>query len=423
MGGPTYWGHVVNIMPNTPLSTLKAYVAFHFVRQAMPFLTTSAGDLNHAFYGQALSGQALRPPLWKRCASSTLKALWAIGDRMWMEDHEDGGMAHMNEVKAAVESMTENIRQALAERLEAADFLDESTTAAAKMKLAQMKVMVGWPDQWPSYPGLAVGENFFANVLSSNRVEAAREFGRMGQEVDKDRWEMNACEVNAYYSPMRNTIALPAGILQKPFFSLSYPMAMNFGAIGSVIGHEMIHGFDHSGSKYDTDGKLQDWWSSESTASFQEEISCVSDQYSNLDISELFTTQKGKNGFATAPLSINGQLTLADNLADIGGVLTALDAYQAWKANQAAGVVPSSFPMGMEGGDLTDVGVFWVAFGQNWCVIQTQEALAVQLHTDPHSPGLARAEGPVSNSPAFTEAMGCDAGVDGMSPEVQCKVW
>jgi len=331
-----------------------------------------------------------------------------MGDKIYVEEHF--GQAG----KTLAEEMIVGIKDAFKNRLEGVEFMDEDTRDAALLKLEKMRYMVGYPDEnWPEYPDLEVGDSFLLNTLSSERQETRRELQRMSEAVDPDRWQMNPSEVNAYYAPTKNLIAFPAGVLQPPFFSSTYPMVLNYASIGAIMGHEITHGFDHMGAQYDDEGKLTMWWTNTSIAGFHERIGCVVNQYSSMPIPELAETMPDAK--------INGELTVGENVADTGGVLTALEAYRTWKASHNdTAIAPDSFQVGGE--TMSDEQVFWLAYGQSWCALQDPNALMVQLNTDPHSPGRARTNGPAQNSLAFAEAFGCEATAP-MNPETKCAVW
>jgi len=256
-----------------------------------------------------------------------------------------------------------------------------------------------------------IGANYFLNMLSSLVVETKRNFNKFGVPVDKDEWGMNPSMVNAYYAPSRNEMAFPAGILQPPFFQKDYPMVLNFGGVGSVMGHELSHGFDDQGAQYDSTGTMKIWWTKKSMAGFKNRTSCIARQYSKIPLPELKKVQGAKE------LTINGKLTLGENIADNGGVVTSLSAYKAW---QTAKDTPTDFQVG--GSTKSDVQVFWLAYAQLWCVLQVPKAMMVQIRSDPHSPGRARVIGPAQNSPDFGNVMNCSSG-SFMNPTDKCGLW
>jgi len=234
----------------------------------------------------------------------------------------------------------------------------------------------------------------------------------MGQKVDKTEWGMNPSMVNAYYSPNRNEMVFPAGILQPPFFSKDYPMVMNFGGIGSVIGHELTHGFDDQGAQYNAKGNMKLWWTKKCMGAFKKKTSCIVKQYTAMKMKELAKV---------APkLKINGKLTLGENIADNGGVVSSHAAYKAWQKSNAKHN-PKSFNMTVKK-KMSDEQLFWVSYGQLWCSLQNPKAMMVQIRSDPHAPGRARVMGPTQNSPEFSKAFKCKAGAI-MNPAKKCSVW
>lgn len=307
--------------------------------------------------------------------------------------------------------MLKHIKSAFEARLDRIKWMDQKTIAKAKKKLHAMGMKIGYPSVWKSYPGLVVGGNYFLNKMSSARVEVDRNFKKFGVPVDSTEWGMAPSTVNAYYAPSRNEMVFPAGILQPPFFKKEFPMVLNFGGVGSVMGHELSHGFDDQGARYDSTGKMKVWWTKASMLKFKNKTSCIAKQYSDIPLPEL----KGIEG--AKGLHINGKLTLGENIADNGGVVTSRDAYKAW---QTAKDSPTEFKVG--GKTMSDMQLFWVAYAQLWCSIQNPKAMMVQLRSDPHSPGRARVVGPVQNNPSFSTAMNCPSEAP-MNPEEKCSVW
>jgi putative endopeptidase len=236
--------------------------------------------------------------------------------------------------------------------------------------------------------------------MAASSFEFDRDMKKVGGPVDKTEWLMTPQTVNAYYQPTNNEIVFPAGILQPPFFSKDFPAAMNYGGIGAVMGHELTHGFDDQGRKSDGDGVLREWWEPQVSAKFEKVAQCVSDQFSKFEV------EPG--------VHVNGQLTLGENIADLGGVKEAYAAYKAWEAKH--GAPPPAVP------GLTNDQLLFVSFAQVWCTVQTPEFLRRQVTTDPHSPGAVRAVAAAMNSAAFRQAFSCKAG-DKMVADPTCTVW
>jgi len=395
-----------SLISGTEVEVLKGYSLRRMLASVMPLTTTQAGELNFNFYGKLLSGTKDRPPLWKRCVSSTTSSLWGYADQMFVEKHfgTDG--------KKLANEMIDSIIAAFHQKLEALTWMDATTKKAAAKKLNAMNRKVGFPDVWRAYPGMVVtNSSFLQNELSSWKVETKRNFEKMGHEVDKGEWHMNPSMTNAYYSPSSNEMAFPAGILQPPFFSTEQPMVLNFGQIGAVMGHELTHGFDDQGAQYNSEGNMKMWWSNESHTAFKKKTNCIEKQYEGIELPELAQ--------AAPTLKVNGKLTLGENIADNGGVATSLKAFETWQREKDT---PTEYEV--DGKVFKSDALFWVATGQTWCRIATPESVMTQIRSDPHSPSRARVVGPVQNSDAFAKVMKCEAGTK-MNPPAQqkCYVW
>lgn len=306
--------------------------------------------------------------------------------------------------------MLDFVVKAFAAELDKSTFMDQATIAGAKLKLQAMNRKIGYPSVWRQYIGLTTGENYLENVLSSQKIETARNFDKLGKEVDKTEWAMNPSMTNAYYSPTRNEFVFPAGILQPPFFGLRRPAVMNFGSIGAVMGHELTHGFDDQGAQFDSKGNMKTWWSKKSYMAFKNKTDCIVKQYANIPVP---LVQK------LAPkLKINGKLTLGENIADNGGMKTAFHAYNAW---QKAKDTPTEYQL--NGKTVPSSQLFFYSYGQSWCSIAAPKSVMVQMRSDPHSPSVARVIGPIQNSKEFGEAFPeCKAGTP-MNPTAKCSVW
>eukprot|EP01137_Pigoraptor_chileana_P023404 Opistho-2@89625 len=299
--------------------------------------------------------------------------------------------------------MIKRIEDAFGENLKSVDWLDDETRELSKNKLSLVSKKIGYPDKWVDYASVAVNQDksYVSNILAVQTFAATRQFAKLGKAVDPDEWDMTPPTVNAYYDPTKNVIAFPAGILQSPwFFNLTYPAALNFGGIGAAMGHELTHGFDDQGAQYDGTGRLHKWWPDNIFERFTERTRCVSDLYS---------------GFSPVPgVFVNGNLTLGENVADIGGLHLAFDAYQSYTRDHGAD------PIVVEG--LTNEQLFFVAYSFSWCEIETDAAVTRQVKVDPHSPAQFRVNGPLSQSPIFSDTFKC-AKNSKMNPEKKCVVW
>jgi putative endopeptidase len=260
---------------------------------------------------------------------------------------------------------------------------------------------IGYPEIWRDYSAIPINpRSYFANALAEKSADHTRVARKIGKPVDQNEWGMPAPIVNAYFNPTNNEIAFPAGIMQPPFFDKDQPTVMNFGGIGAVIGHELTHGFDDSGAKYDATGLLRRWWAPAASKAFEKRVACVQEQYDDYEV--------------LPGVHVQGKLTSGENIADIGGVKEAYMAYKSWeKGHDASAPVAEGF---------TNDQVFFVAWAQNWCTMATDDYAKRQVESDPHSPGRFRAEGPLADLPAFAEAFACEPGTK-MAPKNACEVW
>jgi endothelin-converting enzyme/putative endopeptidase len=290
--------------------------------------------------------------------------------------------------------------------IEQLDWMSAATKARAEEKLHAVANKIGYPDKWRDYSTLTVTRgDAFGNSLRAAAFEEKRDIAKIGKPVDRGEWDMSPPTVNAYYSPQMNDINFPAGILQPPFFDHSQDDAVNYGSVGSVIGHELTHGFDDEGRQFDGKGNFEDWWTPTDSKQFTERADCVVNEF---------------NGFvAVDDLHVNGKLTLGENLADLGGLKLAFLAYL--DRAQKAGVDLQQKGSAEYGG-LTPHQQFFVAFGQHWCENVRPEDLRLGIETDPHSPAKFRVNGVVTNLPEFQRAFACKTGQP-MAPANRCTIW
>jgi endothelin-converting enzyme/putative endopeptidase len=279
--------------------------------------------------------------------------------------------------------------------------MDDATRARALEKKAAVGNKIGYPDRWRDYSRIALRrDDLFGNSRAAAAFEVRRRLDKVGRPTDRGEWNMTPQMVNAYYTPLLNEIVFPAGILQPPFFHRDFPAAMNYGAIGMVIGHELSHGFDDQGRKFDPQGRQQEWWAPEVAARFEKQAQCVADQYSAYEI------EPG--------VKVNGRLTLGENIADVAGLKQSWRAYKAWEKRHG-GTAPSVPGLGAD-------QLFFVAHAQAWCTVISPEQARLRVTTDPHSPSRFRVIGPVADHPAFAETFHCPAGAP-MNPREKCLVW
>jgi len=342
-----------------------------------------------------LRGQREQRVRWERCVGS---AGWYLGEALGRYYVE---RAFAGDSKDVAVEMIHNIEGALEAALPGLTWMDDATREKAREKIGALTDKIGYPDTWRDYSGmdaLAAGD-WFGNAVAARRHGGDHQDAKLGQPVDRGEWFMPPSAVNAYYNPQFNEIVFPAGILQPPFFDAALPPAMNYGAIGMVMGHEITHGFDDSGRKFDPQGRMAEWWAPEAAEAFEERAACVVEQYG------AFEVRPG--------LAVDGALTLGENIADIGGMK---EAYAAWRGAAEDPAGPSAID-GLSGEQL-----FFVASAQAWCTLSTPEVEEMMARIDSHSPPRFRINGSVANVPAFGEAFQCPTGAP-MRPAEICEVW
>ncbi len=341
----------------------RDYLAFHAVDRAAPWLSKAFVEQHFAFHGQALSGTPQQSPRWKKAVAATNGALGDAVGRMYVARYFPA------EAKAEVEAMVTNIKAAFARRIEGLHWMSPQTKAEAQAKLKAMRVGVGYPSTWRDYASLTVRvDDAFGNLERSSLIEYRRQLAKLGQPVDRGEWFMVPQEVNALFAPSQNSIIFPAAILEPTFFDPNADPAVNYGAIGGVIGHEITHGFDNLGSQFDARGRLRDWW----TASDKARFTAATDQ--------LIAQYDAYKPFDDA--SVNGRLTLGENIADVAGLSAAFDA---WKLSLKGAEAPV-----LDG--FTGEQRFFLGWAQNYRSRYRDAALRRRLLTDVHAPGPYRAD-------------------------------
>jgi putative endopeptidase len=386
---------IAKLIGETDLPTLKAWEAFHLVKSAAPYLPARFVDANFAFNSTYLQGVPTISERWKRALRSTNAMLGEAVGQLYVEKY------FPPESMAKMEKLTQDVKAAYRARLERNEWMSPATREKALAKLDAFATQIGYPKKWRDYSSYEVKpDDLFGNVERGEAFEWKRETARLGAKVDRDEWEMTPQTVNAYNMPSFNEIVFPAAILQPPFFNAAADPAINYGGIGGVIGHEMTHSFDDQGRKFDAEGRLSEWWTADDAAKF-----------------DALAKKLGAQFAAMEPLPgahINPQLTMGENIADLGGLTLALDAYHASLEGRPAPVVD-----GMTG----DQRVF-LGWAQVWRSKQRPEAERQALMTDPHSPAAARVNGPVANIDAWYDAFGVKPG-DAMyvKPEDRVRIW
>lgn len=392
---PSYIRYVGTEFSNWDLATVKAYSQWHVLNAFAHQLHHEAVQANFDFYSTVLSGVKQMQPRWRRIQDGMGGLNEQIGhlyaDQYFPAEH-----------KAKIEAMVEDLRDAFRIRIQNSDWMSEETKAKAIEKLEAFTYKIGYPNHWKDYSDLDISaDDFVGNNIRISEYLSKENFDKLGKPVDKSEWHMGAHIVNAYYNPSNNEVVFPAGILQPPFYMPEADDAINYGAIGGVIGHEFTHGFDDQGSKYDKDGNLVDWWTVEDRQRFEELTASVVNLYSSYE--------------ALPGEFVNGQQTLGENIADLGGLTLA---YHAYKKHMEGKEAPMSI------GGFTDLQRVFLGWAQVWQVHYTEEALRYRLNNDYHSPGEFRVIGPMSNMPEFWEAFGCAEGMDMHLPDsIHAVIW
>ena len=396
VGNPEFFKQVNEVVASESVDSLKTYVSWWVLRAAAPWLSQPYVEANFKMR-QALGGQKQIEDRWKRCVNLVDGSLGeALGQRYVELTFGADGKQRMLKMVDALEGSLDSDIQGLS-------WMSDDTKKQAKVKLQAIRNKIGYPDTYRDYSSIVIKRgDLLGNVERTTEFESKREIAKIGKPLDRKEWGMTPPTVNAYYSGSLNEIVFPAGILQPPFFDKSMDDAINFGGIGLVIGHELTHGFDDQGRKYDPKGNLRDWWTDEDGKEFEKRVSCVADEYSNF--------------IAVDDLHLNGRLTLGENTADNGGARIALMALERMIAEDKTGKEGQSID------GYTPEQRFFLGFGRVWCEKRRPEYLRTQVTTNPHSPGKYRVDGVVQNMPEFQKAWGCKAGQP-MVAENACHVW
>ncbi len=382
-------------------AAFKSYFRWHTLHGAAPYLAKPFDEENFAFFNKTLQGQKEEQPRWKRCTRLTDAALGEAVGQDWVKQY------FPPEAKANMEKLIAALEKALGEDIQNLDWMSDATKKEAEAKLGTITQKIGYPENWRNYSTLVVKRDDLIGNLEQNSIfETKRMFAKLGKPVDAKEWGMTPPTVNAYYNPPQNNINFPAGILQPPFYANNLDPAVNFGGIGVVIGHEMTHGFDDQGSKYDLHGNVRTWFTPDDLTNFQAKTGCIADEYSGFKVAE------GQN--------LNGKLTLGENTADNGGLRIAFQALQETLTTSPSTAL-AGYVSGQKDG-YTPAQRFFIGFGQVWCQNQTEQNARVLAKTDPHSSGEWRTNGSVQNFDEFGKAFGCKVGQP-MMPATSCRVW
>jgi len=392
---PDYIQGFGEVFAATSLQDWKTYTRWNLLNASASYLSGPLDAQNFDFYSKTLNGAQEQKPRWKRAVSVVNGNLGEVIGQLYVAKH------FTPEAKSRMSQLVENLRGSYADSIDSLDWMSEETKEAAKAKLAAFTPKIGYPDKWEDYSALSIDSgDLVGNINRSLEVNQQKQLAKLGGPIHKWEWGMTPQTVNAYYNPSQNEIVFPAAILQPPFFNMEADDAVNYGGIGAVIGHEMGHGFDDQGSKYDGDGNLKNWWTEKDLEAFKARTASLVKQYSEFKVFD--------------DLNVNGELTLGENIGDLSGITIAYRAYKKSLNGQEAPVIDG----------LTGDQRFFLGFAQIWRGKMRDEALRNQVATNPHSPGHFRAIGALKNMPQFYQAFEVKEG-DKMyiAPENRVKIW
>ncbi len=382
------------LLTSTSLADWKSYLMFHLIHSQASMLPKPFSEENFAFFGKFLTGAKEQKARWKRCVSATDGDLGEALGKAYV-DKTFGA-----EGKKRTLELVDQIEKAMGQDLNKIAWMTPATKKRALEKLHAVTNKIGYPDRWRDYSALTIVRgDALGNSVRSNQFEFDRQLAKIGKPVDRLEWTMTPPTVNAYYDPQMNNINFPAGILQPPFYDKAANDAINYGAIGSVIGHELTHGFDDQGRQFDLKGNFEDWWTKADTKAFDDRAECLVKEYSSFDL--------------PGGVHMNGKLTLGENTADNGGIRLAWIALM----NDLAGKTLPKL------GGYDQAQQFFLGFGQIWCTNQTEEVERLQAQTDPHAIDKYRVNGTVSNMPEFQKAFSCKPGDPMVRGAASCRVW
>jgi len=397
VGQPEFFTAVNKLLKDRPLEDWKTYLRWHVLHSAAPFLHDASETENFNFFHKTLTGQEQQEPRWKRAEKVIDGSIGEALGQLYVEKY------YPPEARARMAELVANLRVVFADHLKNVSWMSDATKQKAMAKFDRFVQKIGYPDKFRDYSSISIKrDDYLGNIQRSNAFDVHRRAVRVGKPVDRTEWEMTPPTVNAYFNPSMNEIVFPAGILQPPFFDVSMDDAVNYGAIGAVIGHEITHGYDDQGRHYDADGNLVEWWTDKDAQEFDKRAQKVVDEYDAFE--------------ALPSLHVNGKLTLGENLADLGGVTIAYDAMErALKKDPAK-------RKNIDG--LTPEQRYFLSFAQLWRT-NIREAEQKRLVTvDPHSPGASRAVGPLMNVTEFYEAFDIKSGAPmWRDPDKRAKVW
>ncbi|HSV87561.1 MAG TPA: M13 family metallopeptidase [Bacteroidales bacterium] len=393
---PKFFSEVDKLLQEYNLDAWKTYLTWNLLRTSAPFLSSDFEKASFEFYGRVMTGRIAEQERWRRALSWLNSAMGEAVGQEYVAVH------FPPEAKERMIDLVEHLRKAFSKQIDQLTWMSDTTKAQSQKKLASMNVKIGYPDKWIDYSTMNISiQPFVINMFEGNRFNTRRNLDRIGRPVDRDEWFMSPQTVNAYYSASLNEIVFPAGILQPPFFYLDGDDAVNFGAIGMVIGHEIIHGFDDQGRKFDAEGNLRDWWTPEDAQNFKKLSQVLVDQFNNYVMLDTLT--------------INGQLSLGENIADLGGLTIAFNGLQSKLAETGRPDLIDGF---------TPEQRFFISYAQIWRNNVRDQELRRQINEGPHSPGEARVNGPVYNMESFYQAFDIQPGTARfIKPEHRAQIW
>ena len=395
IGQPAYFAKLNELLKTAPVDTWKTYLRFHILNDAASALSSDFVNARFEYSGKALNGQQKIKPRWERMVANTDGNLGEALGQLYVKKY------FTEEAKKRMQELVNNLQTAFDARISKLDWMTDSTKQKAKEKLHAFLKKIGYPDKWRDYSKVTIDRGkYFENLVSCSKNEYQFQLAKVGKPVDRTEWGMTPPTINAYYNPTFNEIVFPAGILQYPFFDAAADDAINYGGIGMVIGHEMTHGFDDQGAQYDKDGNMKNWWGKEDSIKFKAKSQQVIDLY---------------NGFTILDtVHVKGRLTTGENMADIGGIAIAYDAFKMTKQGQGNEKIDGFTPDQR----------FFMSFAQIWRSKIKEETQRFHIAVDPHSPPMYRVNGPLMNFAPFYEAFGVKQGDKMFKTETdRIKIW
>lgn len=392
---PLFMGAIEKELRSTPLSAWKTYLEWNVLNNAAQQLSTAIAEQDFAFYGKYLSGSKEMKPRWKRCVEADDQLLGEALGRRYVERYFPA------EAKSRMQELVKNLLLAMGDTIRGLEWMGPDTKKRALEKLATFNPKVGYPDKWIDYSSVEINpKSYWENVVAGRKFGTADDRSQIGKPVDRQRWGMTPPTSNAYYNPLLNEIVFPAGILQAPAFDVNAVDAVNYGAIGVVIGHEISHGFDDEGSQYDATGRLNNWWTADDLKRFRERTQCVNDQFESY--------------FIEPGIHHNGKLVLGESIGDLAGAKVAWMAFQKAQQTRPAPTLDG----------LTPAQQFFIAWGQFRGDETRPETQRMMIQGDPHPVAKYRVIGPISNLPDFAKAFGCSTTAEMVRPAgKRCEVW